>query len=203
MLTILCLIGPSSTISFLRQVLKSIDSHDTSYVESHLESIKPECSPPSSLFCSQPEVSTRSASEDNLDIFPTYSSTILLVSIYFRGYGSINPFLNDITFIRTHVKDVYESKQRPRASRLALLNMVLAIACTTSIDSTYTVERWIRLSRTFYRRARGLYVKDIFQSPDLDLSEFTLPSDGCRSISNFNPKYSPDVSPDDPIPAQY
>jgi hypothetical protein len=152
--------------------LKSIDPYSLAYVEGHLKSIRPEYSPPSSLFCSESEVFTGTSSEDDLYVLPTYSSTILLVTIFFRGYGSMNPFLNDTTFLHTHVEEVYEnSRQRPKASRLALLNMILAIASTTSVDSTYPVERWIRLSKTFYKRARGLYAQDIFQSPDLDLGE--------------------------------
>jgi hypothetical protein len=157
--------------------LKSIDPyslaiHDTSYVEGHLKCIKPEYSPPSSLFCSESEDLAGPASEDDLYILPTYSSTILLVTIFFRGYGLMNPFLNDTTFLHTHVKELYEgTRQRPKASRLALLNMILAIASTTSVDSTHSVERWILLSKTFFKRARGLYAQDIFQSVDLDLGE--------------------------------
>lgn len=169
--------GPSSTIAFLRQVLKSIDSyslasHDTTYFQTHLESIRPESSPPSSLFCSKSEALAKPSSEDDLYDLPTYSSTILLVTIFFRGYGSMNPFLNDITFLRTYVKEVYEnSGLRLKASRLALLNMILAVASATSVDSTYPVEHWIRLSKTCYRRARGLYVQNIFQPVDLELGE--------------------------------
>jgi len=104
-------------------------------------------------------------------MLPGLSSTVYLVAIFFRDYGSINPFLNDATFIQTYVNSFVQSGQRPKASRLALLNMVLAIAATSSIDAVHPVERRIWLSGKFYQRARALSLKDAWGCADLDQGE--------------------------------
>ncbi|KAM0211371.1 hypothetical protein ACHAQI_005327 [Fusarium lateritium] len=168
--------GPSSTIAFLRQVLRSIDvgevsGESMSNAESHVGRIKPEHSPPSSLFCKGTGPSVMAAIEDDLYVLPNSASTITLVKNFFRGYGSMNPFLDEMLFMRVNVMGVYESRQRPKASRLALLNMVLAIGSATSIDRSCPAEWKIQLSKRFCQRARGLYVVDILQVMDLELDK--------------------------------
>ncbi|KAM0219271.1 hypothetical protein ACHAQD_006487 [Fusarium lateritium] len=168
--------GPSSTIAFLRQVLRRIDvgevsGESMSNAESHVGRIKPEHSPPSSLFCKGTGPSVMAAIEDDLYVLPNSASTITLVKNFFRGYGSMNPFLDEMLFMRVNVMGVYESRQRPKASRLALLNMVLAIGSATSIDRSCPAERKIQLSKRFCQRARGLYVVDILQVMDLELDK--------------------------------
>ncbi|KAH6971267.1 fungal-specific transcription factor domain-containing protein [Ilyonectria sp. MPI-CAGE-AT-0026] len=184
--------GPSTTSTFLRKVLQSVDSRSLVLangpsLKSCMESIDLDHLPPATLFsCRNQMSSTTSVSNEDFYILPSLPTTQLLVENFFRGYGPINPFLNHAAFLQTHVDSIYQSRQQPNTPRLALLNMVLAMSLTTEIDLTYAVERRILLARKFYQRARGLCTRNVLQPSNLDLvhtyilmSQYLQSTDDC------------------------
>jgi len=159
--------GPSSNVYLLRQILKTIDRKSFTTLpncpdDNLLDSIKPENSPPSALFRIEAVNTVQSANQEDVYVLPTLSTTLYLVMIFFRDYGSMNPFLDDATFVPTHVTPIFRERRQPKPSRLALLNMMLAIATTSSIDVVKPAKRRIWLSGKFYERARVLSLRDAF-----------------------------------------
>jgi len=165
--------GPSSNVYLVRQILKTIDresftAQPDSPEDNPLDSIKPEDSPPCALFRVEAVNTAQPANQKDMYVLPTLSTTFYLVTIFFRDYGSMNPFLDDATFVHTHVNPIFKERRQPKPSRLALLNMVLAIATTSSIDAVKPVKRRIWLSGKFYERARCLSSRDVFGCTDIE-----------------------------------
>ncbi|SCO06559.1 uncharacterized protein FFC1_10135 [Fusarium fujikuroi] len=185
--------GPSSNIFYLRQILGEVDSTTLSSfrgMDSKIsEFIKPECSPPAAVFHMESVPVAKHTDNEGLYVLPPDHATRSLVELFFRDYGSMNPFLDKATFFHTHVDPIYKSTLPPDASKLALLDMVLAIATASSIDSITPTTRRFLISRLFFERSKSLLSKDdlacgnleqgqivnteYFQSPKpLDLSRF-------------------------------
>lgn len=133
--------------------------------------IKPECSPPAAVFHVEPVPEVRNASMDDLYVLPSLQATIYLVSLFFRDYGSMNPFLDEATFIRNHIDTIYEGAQPPDPSKLALLNIILAIATASSMDSIKPAMRRLSISRLFFERSKGLLSKHMFECGNLEQGE--------------------------------
>ncbi|KAK2027848.1 hypothetical protein LX32DRAFT_428231 [Colletotrichum zoysiae] len=164
--------GPSSNIFYLRQILRGINSMTLASFRGadnkFLAFIKPECSPPAAIFHVEPVPEVRNASKDELYVLPPLHATLYLVSLFFRDYGSMNPFLDEATFVRTHVDSIYEETRQPEPSKLALLDMVLAIATASSMDSIKPAIRRLSISRLFFERSKGLLCKNAFDCGNLE-----------------------------------
>ncbi|KAF5615589.1 uncharacterized protein FTJAE_13291 [Fusarium tjaetaba] len=164
--------GPSSNIFYLRQILGEIDSATLSSfrgTDSKISGfIKPECSPPAAVFHMESVPVARHADNEDLYILPPNHATRSLVELFFRDYGSMNPFLDKQTFIHTHVDPIYEGTIPPDPSKLALLDMVLAIATASSVDSITPATRRFLISRLFFERSKNLLSKDAFECGNLE-----------------------------------
>lgn len=132
-----------------------------------LNNIKPQCSPPAALFSVKPHHTIQCLTEDDLYALPSLQSTIYLVQLFFRDYGSMNPFLNETNFPQTHVFPIFKER-RTYPSRTALLNVILAIATVSSVDVAEPVSRRMSLSKRFYQRAKGLLYNDAFSCKDAE-----------------------------------
>ncbi|KLP06379.1 uncharacterized protein Y057_5567 [Fusarium fujikuroi] len=156
--------GPSSNIFYLRQILGEVDSTTLSSfrgMDSKIsEFIKPECSPPAAVFHMESVPVAKHTDNEGLYVLPPDHATRSLVELFFRDYGSMNPFLDKATFFHTHVDPIYKSTLPPDASKLALLDMVLAIATASSIDSITPTTRRFLISRLFFERSKSLLSKD-------------------------------------------
>ncbi|KAF5694658.1 C6 transcription factor [Fusarium globosum] len=182
--------GPSSNIFYLRQILGEVDSTTLSSfrgTDSKIsEFIKPECSPPAAVFHMESVPVAKHTDNEGLYVLPPDHTTRSLVELFFRDYGSMNPFLDKATFFHTHVDPIYESTLPPDASKLALLDMVLAIATASSIDSITPTTRRFFISRLFFERSKSLLSKDDLACGNLEqvqsyllMSQYLQSTDRC------------------------
>ncbi|KAF4435222.1 Fungal specific transcription factor domain-containing [Fusarium acutatum] len=164
--------GPSSNIFYLRQILGEIDTTTLSSfrgTDSKISGfIKPECSPPAAVFHMESVPVARHTDNEDLYVLPPTHATRSLVELFFRDYGSMNPFLNKTTFFHTHVDPIYEGTLPPDPSKLALLDMILAIATASSVDSMTPATRRFLISRLFFERSKSLLSKDAFGCGNLE-----------------------------------
>ncbi|SCV48551.1 uncharacterized protein FFB14_10441 [Fusarium fujikuroi] len=182
--------GPSSNIFYLRQILGEVDSTTLSSfrgMDSKIsEFIKPECSPPAAVFHMESVPVAKHTDNEGLYVLPPDHATRSLVELFFRDYGSMNPFLDKATFFHTHVDPIYKSTLPPDASKLALLDMVLAIATASSIDSITPTTRIFFISRLFFERSKSLLSKDDLACGNLEqvqsyllMSQYLQSTDRC------------------------
>ncbi|CCT75089.1 uncharacterized protein FFUJ_11173 [Fusarium fujikuroi IMI 58289] len=182
--------GPSSNIFYLRQILGEVDSTTLSSfrgMDSKIsEFIKPECSPPAAVFHMESVPVAKHTDNEGLYVLPPDHATRSLVELFFRDYGSMNPFLDKATFFHTHVDPIYKSTLPPDASKLALLDMVLAIATASSIDSITPTTRRFFISRLFFERSKSLLSKDDLACGNLEqvqsyllMSQYLQSTDRC------------------------
>ncbi|KAF4334681.1 heterokaryon incompatibility [Fusarium beomiforme] len=182
--------GPSSNIYYLRHILTGIDSTILASFRGADNKfsgfIKPECSPPAAVFHVEPVPVARHASKEDHYVLPPIDATKFIVRFFFRDYGSMNPFLEEATFFHTHVDPIYEGTLPPDPSKLALLDMVLAIATASSVDSIKPAMRRLLISKLFFERSKSLLSKDAFECGNLEqvqsyllMSQYLQTTDQC------------------------
>lgn len=151
--------------------MRSSSSYKNTNIENHIACIRPEDSPPASLFHSEKKSFFRLCNDQDAYTLPPWSVVQSLVKTFFRHFGTLNPFLNEQSFLDDTAKAIYASQCRPKASSLALLNMVLAIVCVNGNVSIFPQQQLARLSEKFYCRARTLYSKFVLPRVNLELGK--------------------------------
>jgi len=119
----------------------------------------------------------------HLFALPPEDETLRLVRLYFSNTGLLFPYLHEETFLDTYEAMKRTSYTKVRKTWLGLLNMVLALATSTSVANTLSAEQRAEMSDVYYQRALGLCEKHIWQGASIELGMFSsVPY--CRAISN-------------------
>src|SRR5436305_10450832 len=89
----------------------------------------------------------------NIYTLPPEAQTLSLIKRYFSDTGFLYPFLHEETFLQTYQQMKRRHPSGVRKSWLGLLNMVLAIATSTTVSDGLKAEKRIADSDVFYQRA--------------------------------------------------
>lgn len=111
---------------------------------------------------SRPSVWTRTAQnksrirkgEMNVYSLPPEDQTLKLIHCYFSDTGLLFPFIHKETFLETYAEMKHNCGIRK--TWLGLLNMVLALATSTSLDSNDSAQKRAEEGDVYYQRANGL-----------------------------------------------
>jgi hypothetical protein len=127
-----------------------------------------------------------SGSQVNLFALPPDSQVLDLIGRYFNDTGYLFPYIHEETFVRTYME--FRGKAQPKVRRtwLGLLNMVLAIATSTKVDSDLDAAGRSEESNIYYQRALGLCQKQVMRGASLEVGERLFQSRHafCRTIRN-------------------
>lgn len=166
--------GPSSNIAFLRHISQAIAraSKDEQPwtplqapgVDGGLISISRHPSPTS---CNHPF--KKADSLVNVYTLPSEEETMVLIRHYFRDTGFLFPYIHEDTFMQTYSQMRKDNLYKVRKSWLGLLNLIMAFAATTKIDSGVPAEERIKGSEVFYQRAVGLCQNQIMRGTSLEI----------------------------------
>ncbi|KAH8817271.1 fungal-specific transcription factor domain-containing protein [Xylogone sp. PMI_703] len=180
--------GPSSNISF---------NHHISRAVAHLFSINPNW-PSSSdnesqrlqsetaiLSASRPSTpfgnrglqhinSSQAGERVNIYAIPSEARTRELISQYFNDTGVLFPYIHEGTFFEAYNDMRNSNFTRVRRSWLGLLNMVMALATSTTVDPSTNAENRVRESDVYYQRAKGLCEKLIMRGTSLEIVQLLL-----------------------------
>ena len=112
---------------------------------------------------------------------PPTSETRELMRQYFSNTGLLFPFIHEPSFLTTY--DRMESERFAQTSRtwLGLLNMILAMAKSTSGDPSDSDPAQSRAANVFYRRAFDLCKKQMLRGTSLETGECIISSE-CRTL---------------------
>jgi hypothetical protein len=174
--------GPSSNISFIRQISQATDrlsqlhhSHVSLRTQESLQ-----------LNGGLLRVSRPSAASKRSDIvggsrgqgrmqklnpfaLPPEGETLELVQRYFSNTGLLIPYLHEDTFLETYKAMKKTNFTKVRKTWLALLNMVLAFAISTTVSSNMSAGQRADMSDVYYQRAAGLCEKQLWRGASLEL----------------------------------
>ena len=111
---------------------------------------------------------------------PPDNVTRELLGLYFSNTGLLFPFIHEISFFQEY--DALRCNAVPRVRRtwLGLLNMVLAMATSTSVDpgKSPTVRR--KESDAFYQRAYELCKRQMLRGANLETGKWAVRSYSAR-----------------------
>ncbi|KAK5553975.1 hypothetical protein LTR46_008082 [Exophiala xenobiotica] len=96
--------------------------------------------------------------EDRVNIYalPPRARIWELIDEYFQKTGQLLPFIHEESFRETYFEMKRTNFTKARRTWLGLLNMILAMGCTLTVDGYATAEERIAESDIYYQRANGL-----------------------------------------------
>lgn len=107
-------------------------------------------------------------SKINIYALPTEDKTRELVKHYFSTTGLLFPYLHEPTFWATYEEMRQSRFKKVRRTWMGLLNIVFALATSTSVRSDTNAGKRVQESDLFYQRAAGLCEKQILRASSLE-----------------------------------
>ncbi|KAL2216905.1 fungal-specific transcription factor domain-containing protein [Thermoascus aurantiacus ATCC 26904] len=174
--------GPSSNIAFMRHISRAIARGNSR------NPCVPSVSPHErlgggmmSVSRSQPAPDTngrrRSGNvSDGVNIYalPPESRTWSLIRQYFLKTGQLLPFIHEQSFCETYFQMKRDNFTKVRRTWLGLLNIILAIATSLSIEGDMPAEKRIEESDIYYQRANGLCGRESMRNTSLEMVQYLL-----------------------------
>jgi hypothetical protein len=168
--------GSSSNIAFMRQVTRAMETAGRGQIQtpkmsqdlSNTGSGIAAAFQPTLLSCSIPADSNAPEAGNMIHSLPPDSVTRDLLGLYFSNTGLLFPFIHEPSFFQEY--DAMRSNTVPRVRRtwLGLLNIVLAMATSTSADPKKSPMVRRNESDVFYQRAYELCKKQMLRGANLE-----------------------------------
>ena len=175
----LTFLGPSSNIAFTRHISRTIarvsnissipPPEGSLQLDDGLPGVSQHLSPDGSSSRSKQVVRDGSV---NIDTLPPRDEAIQLIRKYFSNTGLLFPYLHEETFLETFAEMGRNDFSKIRRTWLGLLNIVLAIATITTVDSGSIAEKRAKQSDIYYQRALGLCGKQFMPIGNLEVGRW-------------------------------
>lgn len=105
----------------------------------------------------------------NIYRLPTEERTCELISRYFSDTGLLFPYIHEETFWESYNEMKSSNFTRTRRSWLGLLNIIMALATSTTIDTGSSAEERLRECDIYYQRAMGLCEKQMMRGTSFEI----------------------------------
>jgi hypothetical protein len=129
----------------------------------------------------------RSQGRVNIYALPSEARTWVLIQEYFQKTGQLLPFVHEESFCDTYFQMKRSHFTMARRTWLGLLNIILAMATTLSVEGEMSSEKRIEESDVYYQRAYALCDKESRRNISLELGKRTPHEANCLS-----PLWSPE-----------
>ncbi|KIW29792.1 uncharacterized protein PV07_05580 [Cladophialophora immunda] len=116
----------------------------------------------------------RSRRSVNIYGLPPEAYTWRLIKEYFQKTGQLLPFIHEESFCETYFQLKRTNFTMARRTWLGLLNMILAMATTLTVDGYTSSEERIAESDVYYQRANGLCERESRANISLELVQYLL-----------------------------
>ena len=108
----------------------------------------------------------------NIYALPSETVTRSLIARYFGDTGLLFPYLDEQAFMDNYNEIKANNFTKIRRSWLGLLNMIMAMATSTTINSSLSAEQRAQDSDVYYQRGAGLCEKQIMRGTSLEVGKF-------------------------------
>lgn len=105
----------------------------------------------------------------NIYALPSETRTWTLIQEYFQKTGQLLPFVHEESFCDTYFQMKRNHFTMARRTWLGLLNIILAMATTLSVEGDMSSEERIEESDVYYQRANALCDKESRRNISLEL----------------------------------
>jgi hypothetical protein len=174
--------GPTSNVAFVRHISLAIAkaSGDSQAIQS-----RPNSTPTTLewMRVTRPHYVHGEINESTLNLpqrsvniytLPPEAYTWKLIKEYFQKTGLLLPFIHEESFCETYFQMKEANFSMARRTWLGLLNMILAMATTLSVDGYASSQERIEESDAYYQRAHGLCEKESRTNISLELGTAPL-----------------------------
>lgn len=171
--------GPSSNIAFLRHISLAL-AQASGYTQAIETTPSPSRAIADRTRVTRPHYvhgevneNTFNRSEGKINIYtlPPEARIWQLIKEYFQKTGQLLPFIHEESFCETYFQLKRTNFTMARRTWLGLLNMILAMACTLTVDGYASAEERIDESDVYYQRANGLCEREVRKNISLELGE--------------------------------
>ena len=129
-------------------------------------------SPSGRMHASRKTVGTSNGDKINIYALPNETITRNLIARYFGDTGLLFPYIHEQTFLNTYNEIKTNGFTKIRRAWLGLLNMIMAMATSTTIVNGLSAEKRARESDVYYQRAMGLCKEQIMRGTSLEIGKF-------------------------------
>ena len=112
--------------------------------------------------------------EVNIYALPLEVETLRLIKQYMSYTGLLYPYLSEETILETYDQMKRDKFTKVRRTWLGLLNMVLALSTSTSVNREITSKQRTKESDVYYQRALGLCNNQILRGTSLEIGKHIL-----------------------------
>ncbi|KAF4631594.1 hypothetical protein G7Y89_g6531 [Cudoniella acicularis] len=121
-------------------------------------------------------IEARSLDKDRINIYalPSETTTRELMVQYFGDTGLLFPYIHQQTFLETYDEMKTNNFTKVRRTWLGLLNMIMALATSTTVEEGLSAERRAKQSNVYYQRASGLCEKQIMRGTSLEVVQHLI-----------------------------
>jgi hypothetical protein len=202
--------GPSSNIAFTLHISRAMAHTSRSVfatghsfspgipLDNAIISISQPASPSARTSASRQTVKTSNRGNVNIYALPSEATTRNLIARYFGDTGLLFPYIYEQTFLDTYNEIKANDFTKIRRTWLGLLNMIMAMATSTTVENGLSAEKRAQDSDVYYQRATGLCEKQIMRGTSLEIGK----SSSRESLSLANDRSS--IPPfDRSIPARH
>lgn len=135
------------------------------------------------------------ANRGNVNIYalPSEATTRNLIARYFEDTGLLFPYIHEQAFLDTYNEIKANDFTKVRKTWLGLLNMIMAMATSTTVENGQSAEKRARDSDIYYQRASGLCEKQIMRGTSLEIGKHNS-HESLSSAHNTSPISSFDRS---------
>lgn len=175
--------GPSSNIAFTRQIVRAVKTTLRSqplpprgYRQDDHQQHPPMLQvsrPPSPMHQRVDTDDWRTENPDLLSL-PSDDECMRLTNQYFGRTGVLYPYIHEESFIQTYNTFKATRFRKVRRSWLGLLNLILAMATKTAVNSKLSAQEREEQSDMFFVRGWRLCEKQVKYSPSLEIVQFLL-----------------------------
>ncbi|KAH7304636.1 fungal-specific transcription factor domain-containing protein [Rhexocercosporidium sp. MPI-PUGE-AT-0058] len=180
--------GPSSNISFTRHISRAVArlSHisEPTFTPENFEDrgfqissgvvSMSRTSSPSSRHIVRQSKGGRDMGHVNIYALPPEPEARQLLAQYFSDTGLLFPYLHKETFMKTYDEMLEKSVMKVRRTWLGLLNIVMALATSTALESDLDAEQRSLESDIYYRRSIALCKEQIMRGTSLEVVQYLL-----------------------------
>ena len=115
---------------------------------------------------------TRIKKNVNIYALPPEATTRNLIARYFGDTGLLFPYIYEQAFLDTYNEIEASGFTKIRRTWLGLLNMIMAMATSTTVENGLSAEKRARDSDVYYQRATGLCEKQIMRGTSLEIGMY-------------------------------
>ncbi|KUJ16925.1 uncharacterized protein LY89DRAFT_707337 [Mollisia scopiformis] len=178
--------GPSSNIAFMRHVSRAMARTNRSMfatgdsfspnipLDSAVISISQPASPSARASATMQSSNAANRSNVNIHALPPEATIRSLIERYFGDTGLLFPYIHEQAFLDTYNEIKANDFTKIRRTWLGLLNMIMAMATSTTVENGLSADKRAQASDIYYLRAAGLCEKQIMRGTSLEIVQYLL-----------------------------